>query len=55
MLAQWHEEKADRKIMGKSLKFLSCVTLGGGIRLQVLFYSVFSNVSTIKMCLRINK
>lgn len=34
---------------GEKSKILSCVTLGGGIRLQVLFYPVLPNFSTIKM------
>lgn len=34
---------------GRKSKILSCVTLGGGIRLQVLFYSVLLNFPTIIM------
>ena len=41
---------------GRKSKILSCVTLGGGIRLQVLFYSVLSSVQQLKcITLTINK
>lgn len=40
-----------RKVDRKSSKILLCVTLGGGIRLQELFYSILSNFLIMKLLL----